>query len=234
MFKLKSINWSWIWLASAVFSLVVHVGGAEFSHQPGKLKPEPLRPVKVKIVEQKPELKIEPAPPPTPPPPKLKPKPKPKAQKVASERKAPPPKPNQPPPKPVQGLTADAMSPGGKVAMPLGNTLMTADTGERLKEAPQAFASDLSSEPELIRDSIIKPEYTQAAIEAGLEGSAIVEVLVADTGRVTDAEIKRRIGFGMDERIMESARGARFKPRKNRYGRPETSWTEIKFTLQLP
>ena len=231
MVKLKSVKW--IWLVSAVLSLVVHLGGAEFFSQRGRHRPEPIRPVKVKIVEQRPQLKVEPAPAP---PPKMKPKPKakPKQQTVASERKAPPPKPTQPPPKPIQGLSTDAMSPGGKVAMPLGNTLMTADTGERLKEAPQAFAGDLSSEPELIRDSIIKPEYTQAAIEAGLEGSAVVEVLVEEGGRVTDAEIKRRIGFGMDERIMDSARGARFKPRKNRYGRPESSWKEIKFTLQLP
>jgi TonB family protein len=126
------------------------------------------------------------------------------------------------------------MNPGGKVAAPLGNTLMVEDTGERLKEAPGALQGDLSAEPELIRDSITKPEYTQAAIEAGLEGSAIVEVLVEETGKVLEAELKKRIGFGMDERILTSAKGARFKPRRNRYGRAETAWTEIKFTLQLP
>ncbi|MBM4250592.1 MAG: TonB family protein [Deltaproteobacteria bacterium] len=230
----KQLTWKHLWLACMVGSVVIHVSGGLFIATRERPPAQRLQAVKVKIVEQPVVAKAEPPPPPPPPPPRERPKPKPKPPKVASERKSPPPKPNEPPPKPVQGLTADAMTAGGKVAAPLGNTLMVEDTGERLKEEPGALQGDMSAEPELIRDSITKPEYTQAAIDAGLEGSAIVEVLVEETGRVLDAELKKRIGFGMDERILTSAKGARFKPRRNRYGRAETAWTEIKFTLQLP
>jgi len=219
------------WFACAVVSLAGHFATVEFFGGRPFSTVKPQKTVKVRIVEKP----ADPTPPPPPPPPKPqpKPKPKPKQQKTASER-PPPAKPNPTPPKPVQGLTADAMNANSKVAAPLGNTLMTADSGERLKQAPPALDGDLSAEPQLIRASVVKPQYTDAAIEANLEGTALVEVFVDENGKVTDVELKRRVGYGMDERILQSARSARFVPRKNRFGLVESGWTEIKYSLQLP
>jgi len=225
------------WLICIVLSVVVHLITVKTLTVQARLTAAKPQPVKIKIVEKKPEPKVIEAPkPPPPPPPKPiePPKPKPKAKpKVATDRPKPV-DPNLPPPKPIQGLAPDAMSKGGKVAVPLGNTLMTGDTGERPKVAPAAFEGDLSSDARLLADSIVKPEYTDAAIEANLEGQIVVEVQVDEAGKVVDASLKRKVGYGMDERILNSVKGARFTPRKDRYGKAEGGWTEIKFNLQLP
>jgi len=219
------------WLISIGFSLGLHLVTVTVLSVQARFAPAKPQPVKIRILEKKAEPKIAevPKPPPKPPAP---PKPKPK-QKTATDR----PKPidrSLPPPKPIQGLTADAMSKGGKVAVPLGNTLMTGDTGERPRVAPAAFDGDLTSDARLIGDSIVKPEYTDAAVEANLNGQVLVEVQVDEAGKVVDASLKRKVGFGMDERILGSIRSARFVPRKDRYGKAEAGWTEIKFNLQLP
>jgi len=221
--------------AAVAASLALHVVGLSTLASVAKRTADTKRPpVKVRIVEVAPEPKKEP--PPKVEPPKAKPKPHPKKKikpKVATERPKPAVPPKQPP-KPVQGLTASAMTPGGKIAVPLGNTLMMEDTGERLKKAPPPMDADLSADAKLVRDSITTPKYTDAALDASIEGLTVVDVLVDESGKVTDAELKHKVGYGMDERILAAAFEARFVPRKNKLGRPESGWTEIRFNLQIP
>src|SRR5262249_42259643 len=154
-------------------------------------------PVKIKIVEKPPEPKKEPPPPPPPPPPpKPKPKPKPKPP-VATER----PQPKAPEPaKPVQGFSKDALTAGGKgPAVPMGNTLMREDEGKRLKEPPPPLDADLSADAKLIRDSVVTPQYTDAALDANIEGYVDVDVYVEGSGKVTQAELRKKVGYGMDQ-----------------------------------
>src|SRR6185437_10750058 len=115
-----------------------------------------------------------------------------------------------PPPKVIQGLSASSTSDKGKFAAPLGNTLMTNDTGERVKEAPPPIDADLSADAKLDHSSITKPQYTDSALDANLEGTVVVAVFVDESGKVTDAELNKKGGYGMDERIIAAARQARF------------------------
>ena len=134
------------------------------------------------------------------------------------------------------GLDPSALSPDGKgIAVPAGNTLMMADDGKRVKpEDVKPFTGDLSSDARLLRDSLRKIEYTDGAVEAAVEGKFVVDVFVDDKGVVTSAELRRKIGHGMDEKVLEVARGARFAPRRTKMGVAESGWTEIQFVLQLP
>jgi TonB family protein len=190
------------------------------------VKPELTRvkstPVKVRVVEETPPL-IEPEV--KKPPPKKEPEP-------PSSRKAP--KSAEPPPPPVLGVSEAATSDKGTVAVPLGNTLMAEDKGIRLDKEPAPLTGDMSSPAELIKSSVAVPEYTEQALDASLEGTFVVEVYVDAKGGVTDADLKKPIGFGMDQRVLSVARSVKFVPRKNRYGQPEPGWTEIKFRLQIP
>ncbi len=188
--------------------------------------------VKVRIVEKKEEPK--PEPPPPPPPKKEPPKPKPKPKQVAAQQqpKQPPPK---DPPKPIQGLDANSMDPNGKgIAAPMGNTMMIEDTGERAKTPPPALQADLSADAQLIRSSIKEPKYTDEALDANLQGTINVDVFVDETGNVQEAELKKKVGYGMDSRILETLKAAKFVPRKNKLGRPEAGWTEVRFSLEIP
>lgn len=158
---------------------------------------------------------------------------KPKEKRVATERKA---SPKAQPTKAVQGIPPDAVTPDATgIAAPIGNTLMTEDEGKRIR--PDEFrelAGDLSSDARLILGSVKVPAYTDAALEANLEGNFIVDVYVDENGDVVQSELRKRVGFGMDERLLEAARVAKFKPRKNKQGKVEAGWAEIKFSLVIP
>ncbi len=167
---------------------------------------------------------------------KLPPKPKkktpPKRQQLRGSKKK---KPNQPPVKKIQGLSKDSLVKDSSVSAPAGNTLMTKDKGERLSpDQIQALEKNLSSDAILIQGSFEVPEYTQAALDADAEGQFIVDVFVNEKGQVVEAELRKKVGFGMDSRILSSARSSRFIPRKNAKGVPIEGWAEIKFYLQIP
>jgi TonB family protein len=191
-----------------------------------------VEPVRVKIVAPPAKSPVAPRPPPE----ARKPEPPNLTKKPASERK-PVVKAPAATVKPVQGLRASAFSPDGRgIAAPVGNTLNTADDGIRLKPKDvQALTDeDLSADAALIRTSVEAPQFTDAALDAGLEGTYGVEVFVDPTGAVTDAQLPEKIGYEMDARVLDAARKAHFTPRKDRYGKPIAGWTELKFRLEIP
>lgn len=57
-----------------------------------------------------------------------------------------------------------------------------------------------------------KPQYTNQAKSASIEGVIIVEIIVDDTGKVRDAKIVRGLGYGLDEETLEAVRKAQFRP----------------------
>ncbi len=139
---------------------------------------------------------------------------------------------------PVQGLPPDALSkaPNG-MAVPIGNSTMTGDEGKRLKsEDYKALPKeqDLSTQPQLVHSSVELPAYTTDALDNNIEGTFEVDVYVDESGEVSKAELKRSIGYGMDERVLAAARKVHFVPGKDRYGKEIGEWTEIKFRLQIP
>jgi TonB family protein len=215
--------------ASFIFHTLIYSTFAVYNSAPKKEQPKP---VTVRVIPK--EKKVVVADPiPEPPPEKPKQKPKPQEKKVSTERK-----PKQDPVNPVapvQGLTADALSPNGKgISVPVGNTLMVADEGKRLQDVQPLSNEDFSAEAKLIRTSIIIPAYTEAAIDVGLEGSFVVDVYVDAKGNVTSAELPKKVGYGMDIHLTNAAMKAKFEPRKDRYGQPQAGWATISFRLELP
>ena len=222
------------WLTGIAASLILHVGSVTLLSKRSVAPPPKVHgQAKIKIVEVKAPEPPKAEPPPPPPKPKP-PKPKELKPKVATERPKAAEPPKTPPPPPVQGFSAAAMGPGGKVAVPLGNTLLAPDTGQRLKSEPAPLQGDLSSDPELVRTTFKEPAYTDAAVDANLEGVATIDVFVDETGKVTQAELRKPIGFGMDQRLLDSAYQCRFKPRRNRFGKAEAGWSQIQARLVLP
>ena len=249
------VGWK-IWVGVAAASLLVHFSGLVAVGSRDRSAMSQRNKVKVKIVQATPKptpapvATPKPTPQPTPkatpkPTPKPKPKPTPKPKKKKPKPTAKPKaafqkKTDKPPTKdvkPVQGfdkknlLPADSNSKGP--AVPIGNTLMVEDEGIRKDEVDE-FVGDLSRDPILVRDSISIPRYTEAAIDAAIEGYYVVDVYVDESGTVVEAELRRKIGYGMDRRILSAARAARFQPRLNRLGKPLPTWTEIKFDLRIP
>jgi TonB family protein len=75
----------------------------------------------------------------------------------------------------------------------------------------------LESTPGLVlpaRFSHPNPSYTPGAMAARLQGYVVVEVVVDETGRVTDTRVAQSLDtqFGLDEAALKTAGEARFQP----------------------
>lgn len=156
-----------------------------------------------------------------PPPPKeIKKKPKKQAEKVFGMQ--------------AESLAKSASGDPSAMAIPLGNSLSVADEGVRLTaEQAQGLAQDLSSDAKLILESVVKPAYSPEAVDANLEGRFTVDVFVEADGRVSSAELARKIGYSMDKKVIEAALQARFKPRTDKLGRSIAGWASITFSLVM-
>ncbi len=109
---------------------------------------------------------------------------------------------------------------------------MVEDQGIRRAEVGEAEVKDLSQRA--VRISLTKPEYTDDAIDVGLEGTFAVDVFIEKDGSVSDAELRKKIGFGMDERVLAASKSAVFEPRRNNLGVAIAGWDTIVFDLVLP
>lgn len=138
---------------------------------------------------------------------------------------------------PVAGLSKESFTDGpSNVSAAAGNTLLAPDEGKRIdpNDIKALSGEDLSSDPKLIFSTMKTPQYTDDAVDANLEGLFVVDVFVDKQGIVQSVELVKRVGFGMDERILGAARAAQFVPRKDRVGNAIEGWTQIKFKLELP
>jgi TonB family protein len=77
--------------------------------------------------------------------------------------------------------------------------------------------------------------YPEAALEAKVEGSVIVEYEIHDNGSVSNPRILKGIGHGCDEEAMRVVGLLRFEKVKNRGVRVKmTTKTTINFRLPVP
>ncbi len=233
---LQNSSYSALFASIVVHSLIFSIILPEKRFEPAKRQ----NTVKVAIKEVKKEIeeKIEPVPPkPKPKKPRKKKKLVEKVPSITPSKKKTAKKKNKPKPTPVLGLSKESFAknkaPGG-ISVPAGNTTMMVDEGKRLR--PEDIAKldvDLSEDARLIVESFEKPQYTVEAEDSGLEGRFVIDVYVDASGRVIEVDLRKKIGFGMDKRVIASIKNARFQPRKNALGKPISGWTELKVRLTI-
>lgn len=87
------------------------------------------------------------------------------------------------------------------------------------------------SPPGLLRE--VKPQYTEEARRAGIEGDVLLELVVRADGSVGQVTILQRLGAGLDQRAIDAVRQWRFSPAR-RYGTPVDVLVEVavEFTLR--
>ena len=84
--------------------------------------------------------------------------------------------------------------------------------------------------PGLLRE--VKPQYTEEARRAGIEGDVLLEVVVRADGSVGQVTILQRLGAGLDQRAIDAVRQWRFSPAR-RYGTPVDVLVEIAVEFKL-
>jgi TonB family protein len=77
-------------------------------------------------------------------------------------------------------------------------------------------ATQAQLRPETLPASAIllktEPEYTEEARQAGLEGSAVISLIVDETGMPTEVQLHGRLGMGLDESARDAISLWRFRP----------------------
>ncbi len=75
-------------------------------------------------------------------------------------------------------------------------------------------------------------QYPKEALEAGVEGSVVIEYEINDEGNVVSARVLKGLGHGCDEEALRLVRMLSFEKVKNRGVRVKvTTKTKIFFTL---
>jgi TonB family protein len=57
-----------------------------------------------------------------------------------------------------------------------------------------------------------EPEYTRAALDARVQGTVVLQIIVDEQGRATGITILNPVGFGLDERAVATVSTWRFTP----------------------
>lgn len=92
------------------------------------------------------------------------------------------------------------------------------DTGSSEGTSEAAVLNRDEFSPARILD-LVSPEYTDEAVDAGLEGSVELELRVREDGTAHGIKVVRGLGMGLDERAVEAVGQWRFDPAK-KAGRP--------------
>lgn len=84
--------------------------------------------------------------------------------------------------------------------------------------------------PRLLRE--VRPEYTEEARRAGLQGDVVLEIVVRHDGTVGEVRVLQGLGRGLDGRAIEAVRQWRFSPAR-RLGSPVDVLVEVAVEFKL-
>jgi TonB family protein len=77
------------------------------------------------------------------------------------------------------------------------------------------------------------PTYTDEARHGKVQGAVTLAVLVGVDGRAHDVRVVKGIGFGLDERAVETVRGWKFIPARDGSKRAVAAWVTVEAVFRL-
>jgi protein TonB len=102
------------------------------------------------------------------------------------------------------------------------------DAGEGASDAPYAHGISMP-----ICDVCPYPIYTDEARQVKMQGTVTLRVLVSADGRASDIRVVRGVGYGLEERAVETVRGWKFTPAHDAARRPVAVWVTIEAVFRL-
>jgi len=78
----------------------------------------------------------------------------------------------------------------------------------------------------------VEPSYSREALDAGVQGTVVFEVVVDVSGRLTDISLVSPLGYGLDERAREAIGQWRFEP-GSKDGKPVRVLATIEVNFRL-
>ncbi len=77
------------------------------------------------------------------------------------------------------------------------------------------------------------PTYSDEARKVKVQGAVTLKVLVGVDGRAQDVRIVKGIGYGLDERAIETVRGWKFTPARDGSKRAVAAWVTVEADFRL-
>ena len=215
------------WFAAAAISAVAHVSFAAWvDNAEPKKKVRP--PIEMSLAKREQPVKIEPPkvePPPPPPPPEIK---KPRlVTKVAKQVPQPPP----PPETQRVGVSEDATTDKGEVAVSTGvttdgvlgtGTSMNKDLPPPPPDVPAPPPPPAPAKPKFFPSyevtklpaikKAVQPEIPDAFRQAQREALVVIEVEIDVRGKVVGARVLRKADYGLDDAALAAAKATEFEP----------------------
>ena len=96
--------------------------------------------------------------------------------------------------------------------------------GQRLPKIVMGHPVEIISKPD--------PIYTKEAIQLGLEGEVILEVIFMASGKIKILKVLKGLGYGLDESARSAAEKIKFKPGQ-RQGKPVNVQGRLRVIFQL-
>lgn len=80
---------------------------------------------------------------------------------------------------------------------------------------------------------IQKPRFTARALSKGIEGEVVLVVNVSEDGEVKHADIRKSLGYGLDEASLEAIYKSKFEPARNSEGKPIDDVLTYRFKFEI-
>ncbi|HMF41241.1 MAG TPA: energy transducer TonB [Polyangia bacterium] len=225
----------------AVLSIAGHIVFAKgLSHLPAHQNPTVRRRVSIRVIAPPPPEEPPPEPVRAPEPPPKVPHERPRARVAPIATDAPPPKivppPDQPPAPagdatPVFGISMESTSQAGSgPAMPVGRTPRPAPAARADAEPIRGGvipvpAYQVTKMPVPAARCQGQGKYTPEAIQAAIEGTVVLDLLIDERGRVRDVQVVSGLGYGLTEAAIAAIKQCPFSP-------PEKDGTPVAFRLR--
>jgi TonB family protein len=77
------------------------------------------------------------------------------------------------------------------------------------------------------------PSYSDEARAAKVSGIVVLHLIVTEEGHVTNIQVKRSLGHGLDEKAAEAVGSWRFKPAVGPEDKPVPVWTDVEVNFRI-
>ncbi len=77
------------------------------------------------------------------------------------------------------------------------------------------------------------PIYSDEARHVKMQGTVTLRVLVGTDGRASDIRVVRGVGYGLEERAVETVRSWKFSPARDASRRSVAAWVTIEAVFRL-
>jgi protein TonB len=77
------------------------------------------------------------------------------------------------------------------------------------------------------------PVYTDEARHVKVQGTVTLQVLVGTDGKASEIRVVRGVGYGLEERAVQTVRGWKFIPARDAARRPVAAWVTVEAVFRL-